>query len=117
MAEERLGAVQELLLLLADPYRVDVEGPRQLGQGPGPLDGLQGDLGLEGGRMTLLTYVGHVEPRDATVTFDQFYIPMVQSLGFTSWLNNVFRQLRQVTLNESGGCLVRVVRTSRVLAT
>ena len=34
-----------------------------------------GDLGFEGGRMTVLTCVGHDEPRDATVTFDQFNIP------------------------------------------
>src|ERR1700757_2673148 len=49
VAEERFGAVQELLLPLADLDRVDLEGPRQLGQGPGLLDGLQGNLGLEGG--------------------------------------------------------------------
>src|SRR3954447_22370494 len=30
---------------------------------------------FEGGRMALLTCVGHEEPRDATVTFDQFNIP------------------------------------------
>src|SRR5262249_41983018 len=75
VAEERFGAVEELLLPLADLDRVDLEGPGQLGQGPGLLDGLQGDLGLEGGRVALLTGVGHDEPRDATVTFDQFNIP------------------------------------------
>ena len=75
VAEERFGAVEELLLPLADLHRVDLEGPRQLGQGPGLLDGLQGDPGLEGGRMALLTCVGHDGPRDATVTFDQFNIP------------------------------------------
>src|SRR6516165_4535072 len=75
VAEERFGAVQELLLPLADLDRVDLEGPGQLGQGPGLLEGLQGDLGLEGGRVALLTSVGHDEPRDATVTFDQFNIP------------------------------------------
>jgi hypothetical protein len=68
-------AVQELLLPLADLDQVDLEGPRQLGQGPGLLDGLQGNLGLEGGRMALLTCAGHDEPRDPTVTFDQFNIP------------------------------------------
>src|SRR5262249_44104525 len=67
VAEERFGAVEELLLPLADLDRVDLEGPGQLGQGPGLLGGLQGDLGLEGGRMALLSCVGHDEPRDATV--------------------------------------------------
>src|SRR6516164_6157008 len=75
VAEERFDAVEELLLPLADLDRVDLEGPRQLGQGPGLLDGLQGDLGLEGGRVALRTCVGHDEPRDATVTFDEFNIP------------------------------------------
>src|SRR5215831_11793017 len=75
VAEERFDAVEELLLPLADLDRVDLEGPGQLGQGPGLLDGLQGDLGLEGGRMALRTCVGHEEPRDATVTFDQLNIP------------------------------------------
>src|SRR5262249_11338061 len=75
VAEERFDTVQELLLPLADLDRVDLEGPRQLGQGPGRLDSLQGDLGLEGGRVALLTCVGHEEPRDATVTFDQINIP------------------------------------------
>src|SRR6516165_373215 len=75
VAEERFDAVEELLLPLADLDWVDLEGPRQLGQGPGRLDGLQGDLGLEGGRMALRTSVGHDEPRDAAVTFDQFNIP------------------------------------------
>src|SRR6516162_6523979 len=55
IVEQRFDAIQELLLPLADLDWVDLEGPRQLGQGPGLLDGLQGDLGLEGGRMTLLT--------------------------------------------------------------
>ena len=40
VAEERLGAVEELLLPLADLHRVDLEGLRQLGQGPGLLGGL-----------------------------------------------------------------------------
>src|SRR5262249_59235 len=61
--------------------RVDLEGLRQLGQGPGLLDGFQGDLGLEGGRVALLTCVGHDEPRDATVTFDQFNIPSGPGIG------------------------------------
>src|SRR5262249_26841862 len=86
VAKERFDAAEELLLPLADLDRVDLEDPRQLGQGPGLLDGLQGDLGLEGGRMALLTGVGHDEPRDATVTFDQFNIPSGPVFGvhFTS---------------------------------
>jgi hypothetical protein len=75
VAEERLDAVEELLLPLADLDGVDLEGLRQFGQGPGLLGGLQGDLGIEGGRIALLPSVGHDEPRDATVTFDQFNIP------------------------------------------
>src|SRR4051812_25507170 len=53
VAEERLGAVQELLLPLSDLDRMDLEGSRQLGEGPGLLGGLQGNLGLEGGRMSV----------------------------------------------------------------
>jgi hypothetical protein len=81
VAEQRFGAVQELLLPLADLDRVDLEGPRQLGLGPGLLDGLQGKLRLEGGRMALLTCVGHDERRDATVTFDRFNIRSGPVLG------------------------------------
>jgi hypothetical protein len=40
VAEERLGAVQVLLLPLADLDRMDLKGLRQLGQGPGLLGGL-----------------------------------------------------------------------------
>ena len=54
VAEERLGPVNELLLPLADLDRVDLEDPCQLGQGPGLLGGLQGDFGLERGRMSRL---------------------------------------------------------------
>src|SRR5262249_34091433 len=53
IAEERLGPVEELLLPLADLDGMDLEDLRQLGDGPGLLGGLQGDLGLEGGRMPL----------------------------------------------------------------
>jgi hypothetical protein len=75
VAEQRLSAVEELLLPLADLDRVDLEGPRQLGQGPGLLGGLQSDPSLEGSRMSLLTCVGHDAPQGATKTFDQFNIP------------------------------------------
>ena len=49
VAEEGLGAVEELLLPLADLDGVDLEGPGQLGKGPGLLGGLQSDPGLESG--------------------------------------------------------------------
>ena len=52
----------------------------QLVDGPGLLGGLQGDLGLEGGRMPLAC-AGHDAPRDGTVTFDQFNIPSGPVLG------------------------------------
>src|SRR5205085_1712969 len=93
VAEERFDAVEELLLPLADRDRVDLEGPRQLGQGPGLLDGLQGDLGLEGGRMTLRPCVSHDEPQDATETFDQFNIPSGPVFGvhFSQTLNRPTR--------------------------
>jgi hypothetical protein len=48
VGEERLGAVEELLLPLADLDRMDLEGLRKLGQGPGLLGSLQGDPCLEG---------------------------------------------------------------------
>src|ERR1700677_1802330 len=46
--EERLHAVEELLLPLADLDRVDLELLGQLGDGLGLFGGLQGDLSLEG---------------------------------------------------------------------
>jgi hypothetical protein len=63
VAGEGLGPVEELLLPLADLHGVDLEDLRQLGDGPGLLGGLQGDLGLEGGRMPL-ALAGHDAPRD-----------------------------------------------------
>src|SRR5262249_44965463 len=63
VAEEGLGPVEELLLPLADLDGVDLEDLRQLGDGPGPLGGLQGDLGLEGGGMPP-ALAGHDAPRD-----------------------------------------------------
>src|SRR5262249_54877537 len=74
VGEERLGAVEELLLPLADLDRVDLKGLRQLGKGPGLLGGLQGDPGLEG-RGIALAFACHDAPRDGTVNFDQFNIP------------------------------------------
>src|SRR5215472_18162623 len=70
VAEEGLGPVEELLLPLADLDGVDLERLRQLGDGPGLLGGLQGDLGLEGGRVPP-ALAGHGAPRDGTVIFDQ----------------------------------------------
>src|SRR5512135_2908986 len=74
VAEEGLDAVQELLLPLTDLDGVDLECLRQFGEGLGLLGGLQGDLGLEGGRMPL-ALADHDAPRDGTVIFDQYNIP------------------------------------------
>ena len=49
VAEEGLGAVEELLLPLADLDRMDLKRLGQFGDGLGLLGGLQGDPGLEGG--------------------------------------------------------------------
>src|SRR3954454_13888316 len=59
--KEGLDAVEELLLPLADLDRVDLVLLGQLGDGPGLLGGLQGDLGLEGG-CVLLADSSHVLP-------------------------------------------------------
>jgi hypothetical protein len=80
VAEERLGAVKELLLPLADLDGMDLEHLRRLGDGPGLLDGLQGDLGLEGGRMPL-ALAGHDAPRDGSETIDQYNIPGCPASG------------------------------------
>src|SRR6516165_10511450 len=80
VAEEGLGAVEELLLPLADLDGMDLEDLRQLGDGPGLLDGLQGDLGLEGGRMPL-ALAGHDAPRDGSETIDQYNIPGCPASG------------------------------------
>src|SRR5262245_6022561 len=53
VAEEGLGAVEELLLPLADRNGVDLIRLVEFGGGPGLLGGLEGDLGLERGRMPL----------------------------------------------------------------
>src|SRR5947209_6500982 len=63
VAEQALGPVEELPLPLADLDGMDLEGLRQVGDGPGLLGGLQGDLGLEGGRMPL-ALAGHDALRD-----------------------------------------------------
>src|ERR1700704_1214052 len=74
VAEERLGTVEELLLPLTDLDGVDLIRLGEFGDGPGLLGGLQGDLGLEGGRMPL-ALAGHDAPRDGSATFDQYNIP------------------------------------------
>src|SRR5512135_3819640 len=74
VAEERLDAVEELLLPLADLDGMDLVRLGEFGDGPGLLGGLQSDLGLEGGRMPL-AFAGHDAPRDGTVIFDQYNIP------------------------------------------
>jgi hypothetical protein len=74
VAEERLGAVEELLLSLADLDRVDLERLRQLGESPGLPGGLQSDPSLEG-RGIALACACHDAPRDESEPFDQFNIP------------------------------------------
>src|SRR5512135_3596898 len=74
VAEERLNAVEELLLPLADLDGMDLVRLGEFGNGPGLLGRLQGDLGLEGGRMPLAC-TGHDAPRDGSEAFDQFNIP------------------------------------------
>src|SRR3954452_441628 len=80
IAEEGLGAVEELLLPLTDLDGVDPVGLGELGEGLVLLGGLDGDLGLEGSRVAFLC-AGHDAPRDGTVTFDQFNIPSGPVLG------------------------------------
>src|SRR3954454_2487527 len=85
VAEEGLDAVEELLLPLADLDGVDLERLREFGDGLGLLGGLQGDLGLEGGRVAL-AWTGHEAPRDRSVTLDQYNISSgpVSGVHFTS---------------------------------
>src|SRR3954454_20328860 len=80
IAEEGLGAVDELLLPLTDLDGVDPVRLGELGEGLVLLGGLDGDLGLEGSRVAFLC-AGHDAPRDGTVTFDQFNIPSGPVLG------------------------------------
>src|SRR5512135_3603854 len=53
VAEDGLDAVEELFLPLTDLDGVDLVRLREFGNGLGLLGGLQGDPGLEGGRMSL----------------------------------------------------------------
>src|SRR4051794_361291 len=74
VAEECLGAVEERLLPLADLDGMDLVRVGEFGAGLGLPGGLQGDPGLEGGRVALAC-AGHDAPRDGTATFDQFNLP------------------------------------------
>src|SRR5215217_7432066 len=74
VAEQALGPVEELLLPLADLDGMDLERLGEFGDGLGLLGGLQGDLGLEGGRVALAC-AGHDAPRDGSATSDQYNIP------------------------------------------
>jgi hypothetical protein len=80
VAEEGLGAVQELLLPLADLDGMDLISSCQLDEGLGLLGGLQSDPSLEG-RGISLSCALHDAPRNATVIFDQFNIPSGPVLG------------------------------------
>src|SRR5829696_7323757 len=74
VAEQALGAVEELLLPLADLDGMDLERLGELGDGLGLLGGLRGDLGFEGAGWPL-GWAGHDEPRDGSATSDQYNIP------------------------------------------
>src|SRR5512135_2416636 len=102
VAEEGLGAVEELLLPLADLDGVDLIGPGELGDSPGLLGGLQGDLGLEGGRVSLAC-TGHETPRDGSVTFDQCNIPSCPGNGV-----HLTRKLKPSLLERSRECAVSI---------
>src|SRR5215213_222483 len=90
VAEEGIDAVKELLLPLADLDGMDLERLRQLGDGLGLLGGLQGDLGLEGGRVALAC-TGHEAPRDGSATSDQYNIPSCPVSGVHFILNPLVR--------------------------
>lgn len=74
IAEEDLGTVGELFLLLADLDVVDLIRLGEFGDGPGLPGGLLGDFDLEGGRMPH-AWDGHDVHRDELATFDQYNIP------------------------------------------
>src|SRR5262249_2995290 len=84
VAEDGLGAVEELLLPLTDLDGMDLVRLRQFGDRLGLLGGLQGDPGLEGGRVPP-AFAGHGAPRDGSATFDQYNIPScpVSGVHFT----------------------------------
>src|SRR6267154_2693495 len=92
VAEQGLDAVEELLLPLTDLDGVDLKRLRQLGDGLGLLGGLQGDLGLECGRMPL-AFAGHDAPRDESATFDQYNIPScpVSGVHFNRHSSQIWR--------------------------
>src|SRR5947209_3373829 len=85
VAEQALGPVEERLLPLADLDGMDLVRLGELGDGLGLLGGLQGDLGLEGGRVALAC-AGHHAPRDGSATSDQYNIPScpVSGVHFSS---------------------------------
>ena len=83
IAEDGLDAVEELLLPLTDLDGVDLVRLRGLGDGLGLLGGLQGDLGLEGGQMSLAS-TGHDAPRDEARTSISITSRAVQFQGSTS---------------------------------
>ena len=70
IAEEGLGAVEELLLPLTDLDGMDLICLGEFGDGPGLLGGLQGNLGLEGRRMAL-AFAGPAFAGDVTTAKTQ----------------------------------------------
>src|SRR5215218_6444585 len=99
VAEQALGPVEELLLPLADLDGMDLVRLGEFGDGLGLLGGLQGDLGLEGGRVALAC-AGHDAPRDGSATSDQYNIPSCPVSGV-----HFMDRLRQ---SEGLECLVRL---------
>src|SRR5581483_2468926 len=94
VTEKGVDAVEELLLPLADLDRVDLERLRELGDGLVLLGGLQRDLGLERGRVSL-SFARHDAPRDGSVSSDQFNISSGPVLGV------------HLTCRERGGGVAR----------
>src|SRR5581483_9180934 len=97
IAEERLGAVEELLLPLADLDGVDLIRLGELGDGSGLLGGLQGDLSLEGGRMPFAC-TGHEAPRDGSEDVDQSNIPSCPGNGIHLIVQDVPLRDRRVAV-------------------
>src|SRR5262249_48832764 len=112
VGEERLGAVEELLLPVADLDRVDLEGLGQLGQGPGLLGGLQGDPGLEGRGISLAS-ARHDAPRDESVTFDEFNIPSGPVFGLSRTFRDRYRLIHRAGSSSAGTVSQDSVPTTR----
>src|SRR5215207_9016295 len=98
VAEQALDPVEELLLPLADLDGMDLVRLGELGDGLGLLGGLQGDLGLEGGRVALAC-AGHDAPRDGSATFDQYNIPSCPVSGVHFRLERMLFEIESLFWN------------------